>query len=500
MDDALRAVAAALASLAADTTRVADRVDRLAGTVGAHWHGHAAVRARHDIARHAAGVRAVASVLLVVADALVRCASTLDAVGPVTPDLLGVVVAPVPTLVWTAHEHAARVAAAADAMRLCDSALQAGSDRCDAVASAARYGAGGGSAAASWAATLDRTNRARLADRLGSWSAGHGSSVDRARQAAHDVDLRVAAALRRTRVDPVSGRGVPVLLLAYDPTAWSGRGRVEIAYGDPSRAQDVAYVVPGLGTRADPHLDGFDETAWQVYVAARTARVPGRAGPVAPRTTATVAWLGYRTPDVPQVAFAHRAVVGARALAAEVASLRRSRGEEQPHVTVVGHSYGSVVAGVATRRRAGDVDDLVLVGSPGAGADRADGLGVTGGHVWVGAAGSDEVSHLSRFGTDPAAAAFGAHRFPAEPSAAATDGAHSGYLAVGSQSLAAVGLVVASHGGAVPYVPGRTDHGFAGTLLPFALPPLVAAPSAPWLVRLPPTFGDPAAEGTAPPG
>ena len=496
--DGVRVAASALHSLATDAVRTADDLDVLVGATREVWQGRAAAQAAQDVTRHAAGVRAVATALLVVVDELARCDRALDALAAPTSDLLALLVAPVPTLLWNAHERAGRVSAAEDAVRLCGAAVAVAAERCDAVAAAARAAAAGvatGSSATSWSAALDRTDRERLADRLASWRGAAVATANRSEVAAHDVDLRVASALRQVRRDPVTGRPVPVLLLGYDPAAWSGRGRVEIAFGDPASAQDVAYVVPGLGTRADPDLDGLDEEAWSLYCAARASGsgASRRARPAAARTTATVAWLGYRTPDLAEVAFAHDAVVGARTLAAEIAALRRSRGEVQPHVTVVGHSYGSLVAGLTTRRRAGDVDDLVAVGSPGTSVDHAADLGVPTGHVWVGAVGADEVSHLSRFGTDPASAAFGAHRFPAEPSVAGTEGAHSGYLAAGSDSLAAVALVVAGRGAQVPYAPGRTDHGFAGALLPVLLPPLVALPLAPWLVRLPPTFDDPAA-------
>ena len=421
--EAVRAAASALHALAADAVRAADDLDVLAGASREVWQGRAAAQARDDVTRHAAGVRAVASTLLVVVDELARCAQALDVLAAQAPDLLSLVVAPVPELLWAGHERAGRASAADDAVRLCRNAVQVATERCDAVAAGARATAGlaTGAGAPSWTRALDRTNRERLADRLASWR-GTVATTNREERAAHDVDLRVANALRLVRRDLVTGRPVPVLLLGYDPTAWSGRGRVEIAFGDPAVAQDVAYVVPGLGTRAEPDLDGLDDAAWTLYAAARsTGRgAGGRAGTAPGRTTSTVAWLGYRTPDLAEVAFTQDAVEGARTLAAEIAALRRARGELQPHVTVVGHSYGSLVTGLATRRRAGDVDDVVTVGSPGTSVDRAADLGVPTGHVWVGAAGADEVSHLSRFGTDPASSTFGAHRFPAEPSATGT--------------------------------------------------------------------------------
>jgi len=136
----------------------------------------------------------------------------------------------------------------------------------------------------------------------------------------------------------------------------------------------------------------------------------------------------------------------------------------------------------------------VLVGSPGSGAESATALGVVGEHVWVGATSSDPITHLSWFGTDPAARSFGARRFPAEPPPTADHSglaAHSDYLLPGAPALGAVARIVAGDGRDVAHAPGRTDHGIAAVLLTaVTLPPLL---SLGW-VPAPPDFGDPAAD------
>src|SRR5439155_7923829 len=119
-----------------------------------------------------------------------------------------------------------------------------------------------------------------------------------------------------------------------------------------------------------------------------------------------------------------------------------SRGAEQPHVTVVGHSYGSLVAARAAGVQPGAVDELVVLGSPGVGADRAADVPVPDGHLWVGAASGDPVSRVSWFGADPAAAAFGGRRFNAESSDGASPLAqHCGYLEPGGEALTAVARI-----------------------------------------------------------
>src|SRR5439155_6853049 len=140
------------------------------------------------------------------------------------------------------------------------------------------------------------------------------------------------------------------------------------------------------------------------------------------------------------------------------------------HVTVVGHSYGSLVVARAAQARPGAVDDVVALGSPGLEVEQAADVAVPPGHVWVGAASGDPVSRLSWFGPDPAGAAFGARRFHAESAAGAPPlDQHSGYLRPGSESLAAAALVAMGAGGRLARAPGRTDHGYAGALSGLAL-------------------------------
>ena len=69
---------------------------------------------------------------------------------------------------------------------------------------------------------------------------------------------------------------------------------------------------------------------------------------------------------------------------------------EDPHLTAIGHSYGSRTVGAATQQGGGipGVDDIVLVGSPGVGVDHAEDLGVGKDHVFVGAAENDVVTKL----------------------------------------------------------------------------------------------------------
>ncbi len=124
----------------------------------------------------------------------------------------------------------------------------------------------------------------------------------------------------------------------------------------PPDATVVVVLVPGVGTDlADEARLARDATVvWRAVASASDQ--PGR--------VAVVSWLGYDPPDVVVGALDPRpADDGARALAAAVDDLRDGGARR---VTVVGHSYGAVVAG----RAAADgmaADALVQLGAPGVG-------------------------------------------------------------------------------------------------------------------------------------
>ncbi len=132
--------------------------------------------------------------------------------------------------------------------------------------------------------------------------------------------------------------------------------------------------------------------------------------------------------------------------------------DDDPHVTVVGHSYGSTTTGHgAADEGLSGVDDIVLIGSPGAGDDnRADDLGVGEDHVWVGTNSSDPVSYLGdegyvggigTLGHDPADRDFGGTRFQAEDTER-FDGynysidQHTSYYEQSSESLSNISQII----------------------------------------------------------
>ncbi|WP_306211011.1 alpha/beta hydrolase [Actinoplanes sp. RD1] len=223
--------------------------------------------------------------------------------------------------------------------------------------------------------------------------------------------------------------------LAFDG---GGTGRAVEVVGDLEDAERIAVLVPGVSTRLadfDRGLGGVAGRAPAVQARAVLAATH-RADPRA--RVAVVAWLGYDPPAGLDLEAARdlRARAGADALSDFVRSLPRGAA-----VTMIGHSYGALVAGLAACRLA-RVHDIVALGAPGMGVRRATELG--GVRVWSALAADDWIRRIPQLrlghlghGRRPSAPAFGAVPLP-------TTGVrgHDGYLAPGSPTLAAVADIV----------------------------------------------------------
>lgn len=250
------------------------------------------------------------------------------------------------------------------------------------------------------------------------------------------LDPTCAASLLE-RLDPADALDVDVLGCDDDGGA-DPRGRVVIVVGDLTTAEHLVVLVPGCDTdlaaltpAPQDHHPGGTPLDW-----ARSLASASGAG------TAVVLWIGYDTPVGPGVAAATggRARAAAAALVGEVRVLQAGAPRARS-TAVVGHSYGAVVVALAAAEL--DVDDVVLLGSPGARVTSVSGLR-TSARVWAATAPTDWVGHLPHVliadlghGTDPASPSFGARPLP---TAGVT--AHDGYLRPGSTTLAALADVV----------------------------------------------------------
>ncbi|HWG99830.1 MAG TPA: alpha/beta hydrolase [Pilimelia sp.] len=263
-------------------------------------------------------------------------------------------------------------------------------------------------------------------------------------------------------VGNLDGAPVPLRYLANAVQApqWAGRqvlafdgrgdGHVAEVLGDLPAAERVVVLVPGV----DSSLVNFDTghggrqrraLAWQARQLMDQIR-----GLDAGARVAVVAWLGYDPPEgVRRDALREdRAAAGALALDRLVDGLVLAR--PRLAVTIVGHSYGSTVAGLAARDLSPQVTDIVSIGSPGMGVPDRSALR-TQARVWAGSAPNDwtrRVLGVRVFGVGhgrlPVDRAFGALPLPCED----VDG-HDGYFLAGTSALLAmaqIGLGRAAHG------------------------------------------------------
>ena len=125
-----------------------------------------------------------------------------------------------------------------------------------------------------------------------------------------------------------------------------------------------------------------------------------------------------------------------------------SRGDDQPYLSVLSHSYGSTAALLSLEEDAVSVDALALVGSPGSPARTVHDLHVTDGNVWVGAADWDPIPASGVFGSQPTSVEYGAHRFsvasgtdPVTGEALAGAVTHNDYFSPGGSSLRNLALI-----------------------------------------------------------
>lgn len=229
---------------------------------------------------------------------------------------------------------------------------------------------------------------------------------------------------------PYAGRQI----LALDRR---GDGRIVEVLGDLAAARRVVILIPGVDntlTDFDTGLGSVERRApaWQARQLAHQAG----AG------VAVIAWLGYDTPEgVRRAALREdRAASGALALERFVAGLVADRPDRT--ITVVGHSYGSIVAGWAAAHLPTQVTDIVAIGSPGMGVSDRAALGGTA-RVWAGSAPDDWTRKLPSIrvfglghGRLPIDPAFGALPLPAEDVTG-----HDGYFVDGTSTLRAIARI-----------------------------------------------------------
>lgn len=240
--------------------------------------------------------------------------------------------------------------------------------------------------------------------------------------------------------------GLPRTLITLDV---SDGGRAVIAVGDLTTADYVSFLVPGMFYSVDSEVGSWagaadrlaaDQAAWLDRI------IPAqRAGDT--QTVATVAWIGYHTPTVVNVASLDLAREGRDALTASLRGLEAVRAD-RPYLSILAHSYGATAALLALQQNDVTVDALAMVGSPGSPAENVGQLRVRDGNVWVADAALDPVASTGVFGSQPLSASYGAHHFGVDGAVDPLTGArlagsvgHVDYFTAGSESFRNMALI-----------------------------------------------------------
>jgi hypothetical protein len=306
--------------------------------------------------------------------------------------------------------------------------------------------------------------------------------------AAAAAKLAGIAALEKSLASVPTYGASHAYLLGFDT---NGNGHAIVSLGNPDTATDTVTYVPGTGSRLAGAFGDIGRAGALFHQAVNDA--PGTA-------IASIYWLNYDAPQLGlsqgagnlAVAFTGDAVAGGRTLAQFQAGLAATHQPGVPsHAVVLGHSYGSLVAGEAAAHNGMRPGDLVFVGSGGVGVNQASQLGIGPAHVWAGANAHDPVPHLlpadplsgssSHFGTNPATPAFGGEVFNATSDPARSFGgfagldiaAHSSYWDPRSSSLFNMARIIVGQYGKVTLLAPPQPHPVPG---PDATAGLAAGP------------------------
>lgn len=221
----------------------------------------------------------------------------------------------------------------------------------------------------------------------------------------HHDDLHALAAQTNNRERGNQGLD-NAYIIDFDYDTAHKRTTAIVSSGNPDTASYVSTLVPGIGTHVGSDLKKYMDA--NENLKAQTAHTG-----VDPSRVATISYLGYVAPEGPGGKIYQAADIGyADRAAPHLARFEeglRASGNANGHSftnTVIGHSYGSTTAGKAmTQVAEGTVDNFIMCGSPGGGAESIDQYNVPEGHVYESSVPlADSVQGLgpdNEYGADP---------------------------------------------------------------------------------------------------
>ena len=244
-------------------------------------------------------------------------------------------------------------------------------------------------------------------------------------------------------------------LLVYEPE----QHHHAVLFGDLATAHHVAIVVPGVGDEANLR-DDWLPAATNLFKAAGNAAV--------------ILWKGYDNPSdlLRATVTSAECDEGVMAAGSELAEFVRSlplRAEQT--LTIVAHSFGSIVTGSALADHDLHCTDVVVAGSPGMTVDGLRQLHLQESHFFSEEAPGDTVAELGIFGAAPTSPKFGGTRMRTNAPGHVEVMAHSSYFVPGSEALENI----------VDVVTGR----YSGVLARRPTLPETVGGFVAWTIRLP---------------
>lgn len=175
-----------------------------------------------------------------------------------------------------------------------------------------------------------------------------------------------------------------------------------VAVGNPDTAANVSVTVPGVGSTTRGTLPDMVSEARELRLEEQTQLL--KAGK--PASVAAIAWMGYTPPPNPldtgsawdlwRTMTDDQAKVGAADLSGYLQEVRVNN--PTGHLTLLGHSYGSLTASLALQDLnaigAHPVNDAVFYGSPGLELYSPAQLGLDHGEAYVMQAPQDLITNL----------------------------------------------------------------------------------------------------------
>lgn len=270
---------------------------------------------------------------------------------------------------------------------------------------------------ADWPAIIGNTNGIPLPDRATSNHARAESDLATAELSGDTAKVKLLKGLLRTGSS----------LVMYDPS----KDHYGVLWGNID-ASHIALFVPGVGD--DGNVPGWVNSAKTIQTTA---------GP----DSAVIMWKGYDDPgdhgtlDKATAGFTGRAETGATALTAfSTGGLQLGSNQS---LTIVAHSYGSVVAGVALANDGLQPTNVVTAGSPGMTVDEVSELHLKPGQFFAEQAPGDFVANnLAGFGNDPTSPTFGGTRLATNAPGMPSVSGHSDYFDPGTKAVQDIAAVI----------------------------------------------------------